>query len=341
MVEPVYVTREALMRALDVKPSAYMRVEVDSACRAGSRAAEGFLHRIFYPEVLTRTFDYPESGRGRGISQLWFDERSLISLNTLISDGISIPPGYALLRPDGPPPYDRLELDRDTSAVFAGGPQRAVSITGLWGYWDMESSPATLASSPGSGSTSITLAAPMEIGSILRLGQERVIVTERTWTGSGQSVTISGNKDATLLTVSDSSVFSFGEEILVEAERMEIVDIASNSLVVRRAAGGSVLAAHTGALVQRSTVHVVQRGSLGTTASAHVSGEAVYLFLVPSLVKELAQAYAEDIFLQRNSGYARTAGTGDSERMVGRNVTKGIEERASGIYRRKVRSRAV
>src|ERR1051325_4963187 len=184
-MEPVYVTCEDLMRALDIKPSAYMRTEVDKACRAGSRAAEGFLHRIFYPEVLTRTFDYPETGRGRGISELWFDERSLISLNTLVSDGISIPTGYTLLRPDGPPPYNRLELDRDSSAAFSGGPQRAVTITGLWGYWDMEDARGTLTSSPSIGSGSISFSAPLDVGSIVRIGQERVIITERSWGASG------------------------------------------------------------------------------------------------------------------------------------------------------------
>lgn len=340
-MEPVYVTREDLMRALDIKPSAYMRNEVDKACRAGSRAAEGYLHRIFYPEVLTRHFDWPSPGRGQTASRIYFDERSPISLSSVSSGGYGIDLEDVLLYPDGPGPYEWLELDRDSSAAFSGGTQRAVTLSGTWAYWNVEPVYATLTSSVSSTGQTMTFSSPMDVGSILRLGQERVVVEERSWETSGLITTAAGTKDATMLPVSSTGAFVLGEEILLDSERIEVVDVAGNNLIVRRATGGSVLASHTNATIYRSTVHRVTRGALGTTAAAHTNGESACLFLVPSLVKELAQAYAEDIFLQRNAGYARTAGTGDSERMVGRQALKGIEERAGALYRRKARRRAV
>jgi hypothetical protein len=340
-VEPVYVTREDLMRALDVKPSAYMRAEIDKAARAGSRAAEGYLHRIFYPEVITRSFDYPRHGSGASVGRVYFDERSLVSLTAAESDGYDIDPMDVLLYPDGAAPYEWIELDRDSPAFFAGGPQRAVGLTGLWGYRNDESSPGTLSASISSSAGIISCSVSLEVGSIIRIGQERMQVEERSWSASGQTGSISGTKDSTLLPVSDSSVFSLAEEILLDGERLEIVDIAGNNLVVRRAAGGTVLASHTATAIYRQTIHRVQRGALGTVATAHTNGDVINLWQPPSLVKELAQAYAEDIFLQRNAGYARTAGTGDSERQVTRNALKGIEERAGALYRRKARRRAV
>lgn len=341
MAEVTYVTREQLMRALDVKPSAYMREEVDAACRAGSRAVEGFCHRIFYPEALTRTFDYPRTGLGRGINVIYFDERALVQLDSVASDGASIPPVSVLLRPDGGGSADWIELDRNSPAGFSGGPQRAVSITGIWGYTDASAPAGVLAAGLTAGAVTLSLAVPQEAGAVLRVDDERMIVTGRRWVSSGQMGTIGGTKDATSFTVSDASTFSPGETLLIEAERMELVDVSGNTLIVRRATGGSVLAGHIAAAVMRETLHEVQRGALGTTAAGHLLGAAVTRWVPPSLVKELAQAYGEEIFLQRNAGYARTVGTGDSERQVGRGGIRALEERAGALYRRKARRRAV
>jgi hypothetical protein len=343
MPEVLYVTREEIMTALDVKPSAYMRREVDRAARAGSRACEGRLHRIFYPEILTRQFDWPNS-QGGPDSRLWFDERSLISLTSITSGGVTIPNASAQLRPDlSGPPYSHIDLDRNTSSAYSGGPQRAVSITGLWGYRNDERQIGTSLIIASTSATSITVSTPVDVGSVLRIDSERMRVTGKTWALAGQTTpTISADKASTSFSLADVSGFSFGETILIDAERMEIVDIAGNLLIVRRAAGGSVLAAHTaGTQVYVERALTVARGALGTTAATHAAAAPVFLWEVPSMVKELSQAYAEDIFLQRNSGYARTVGTGDSERQVSGRSIKGIEDRAFAIYGRGARMRAV
>lgn len=341
-MEPVYCTREDLMMALDVKPSAYMRREVDRACEAGSRAAEGYCHRIFYPEVLTRTFDFPRTGYGYGVSRLYFDEQALVSLTSLSSGGTAINPAYVFRYPDGATPSEWIELDRDSIATFSGGPQRAISITGVWGYQNAEISSGTISANANSSSVTLSVSVPQEVGSLLRIGQERVLVTETGWVSSGQITSATAEKNATSLAVSNGSLFLAGETVLLDGERMRVVDIAGNTLIVQRATGGTVLAAHTSATVYRQLSLTVQRGMLGTAAAAIGVGDAVFLWQPPSLVRELALAYASDIFLQRNSGYARTAGTGESERMVGRNAGVGaLEKRAGRDLRRKVRTRAI
>jgi hypothetical protein len=339
----MYVTREEIMTSLDVKPSAYMRREVDRAARSGSRATEGRLHRIFYPEILTRTFDYP-TAQGGAVNRLWFDERSLISATSIVSDGVSIPAGEALLRPDlSGPPYSHIEINRSSRYTFAGGPQRAVSITGLWGYRNDESARGTALVISSTTATQITVTSSIDVGRVLRIDNERMLVTGKTWTLAGQTTpVIAADKAAVGISLADVSTFSFGDTILVDSERMEIVDIAGSMLIVRRAAGGSILAAHaSGTQVYVERLLTVERGALGTTAATHLAGATVYRWDCPTLVTELAQAYAEDAFLQRNAGYARTAGTGDSERQVSGRSIKNIEERAATLYGRSARMRAV
>lgn len=338
MIEPMYVYREELMRALDVKPSAYMNSEVDRACRAGSRAAEGLLHRIFYPEVIARRFDYPRPG-GEVPGRIWFDERSLIELTSIASEG-SIPSSAALSYPRDSAPYSRIDLDLNTNYSFSGGPQDAVTLTGLWGYRNDESTLGTLtANALATGALSVD--APAMVGMILRVGTERVQVTGQTWVSSGMLTSLAADKGATSVAVSSGSTFRTGETIVIDTERLEVVDIIGNTLSVRRAVGGSVLAAHTNATIYRQTSLTVERGSLGTTAGTHTNGDTVYLFEPPSLVKELSTAYAEDAFLQRNSGYARTVGSGESERQVSGRSISAIEQRAYARYGRKGRMRAV
>lgn len=339
-MEPVYVTREELGRGLDVKPSAYMAAELDRACRSGSRAAEGLLHRIFYPETLTRRFDYPLPG-GSPVNKIFFDERSLVSLTSASSDGVTIPTNAVLLRPNAGPPYEWVELDQDLSYSFSGGPQNAVTLAGLWGYTNDETLSGSLSGAINSSTANVTLTVPADVGVILRVDSERMIVTGKTWSTTGQTATLAADKTSTSLAVANGTLFTEGESLLIDSERLEVLEIVSNTLIVRRAAGGTALAAHTAATVYWQHTMIVQRGSLGTTAAAHLDAASVYRWECPSLVKELSQAYAEDAFLQRNAGYARTTGSGENEKQVSVSGIRAVESRAYAQYGRKVRMIAV
>lgn len=339
MTEAQYVTRDALESALDVKPSAYMAQQLDRACRAGSRMVESFCHRIFYPVQATRTFDYPGQ-------KLWLDDQELISLSELSSDGTVIPSTDYFLRPDIGPPFDRIEIDQDSSSSFAGGPQRAISATGLWASApNTEALMTTLdAAISSTTATTIDVNAPAGgVGAILRIGSERMLVLGKSWVTSAQTApALALSAGAQSMAVSNGAVFTTHEYLLIDSERVQVLEIAGNTLTIRRAVGGSTLAAHTiGATIYWQHRLTVERGALGTTAATASDEAAVYRWIPPSPVEALAQAYAEDMFLQENAGYARTSGQGENERPTTGTGIAALEKRVSGIYRRKVRTRAI
>jgi hypothetical protein len=343
VTDPTYVTREEIESTLDVKPSAYMAREIDRACQAGSRAAEGFCHRIFYPIQATRTFDYP--GPNTTALVLRLHEQELVSATTVTSDGVAIT-GY-FLRPDIGPPFDRVEIDRNGDDSFSGGPQRAIAITGLWaGAKNTEVTETTL-----SAAITTTTATTMDIntcpgvgvGSVVRVDNERMIVTGKSFVTASLTVSaLTSNNNSTSLTVTDGSLFTQYETLLIDSERVQVVDIAGNTLILRRAVGGTPLAAHAiGAQIYWQHRLQVERGALGTTAATHLISATVYRWIPPASVAALSRAYALDQFLQENSGYARTSGQGENERPVVGTGIKALESRVAADFKRKVRTRAI
>lgn len=339
-VEPVYITRDAIVDALSVKPTAYQLSEVDRACKAGSRSVEGCLKRVFYPEVKTRYFDWPNAYAAP--ARVDFDKHALISATSVVSDGVTIT-DYFLEPNDDGPPYEHLDLDRNSSSIFAGGPQRAIGIAGLWGWTNDEETSGALSGAITSTATLITLSVPSPVGTILRVGSERMQITGVRWIDSTITASALTNSNAaTSITVANGALFTENEVLLIDSERMRVTEIAGNVLVVKRADGGSVITSHAAAapIYWQHRVQV-ERGSLGTTAATALDAATVYRWVPPSLIAELAQAYAEDYFLQRNAGYARTVGSGESEQQVsGRGVAQ-VEKRARALYRRGARTAAI
>lgn len=344
MTDIPYVYVEDIEASLDVKPSAFMTREISRACRAGSRMVDGFCHRILYPRFDTLVFDYP--GPRASARAVWLDENELISASEIVSDTVTIPAdtGY-LLRPNDGPPFNRIELLRDSSYAFSGGPQNAVSVTGLYGFRDDEETETVLTDAVSSTSmTTLTVDRPAGgIGALLRIDTERLLLAAKNWVASAAtSPALASDRSVVSVAVASGSAFTAGEIILIDAERMEVVDIAGNTLIVRRAVGGTVLAAHTlGTAIYWQHSLTVVRSVVGSTAATHSDASVVYRWEPPVEARELAQAYAEDIFLQRNSGYARTSGQGENERPVSGTGIKAIEARVTANLRRSARTRAV
>lgn len=319
-----------------------MNVQLDRACRMGSRSVESFCHRTFYPRIETRSFDYP--GTRATALKVWLDDWELIEATSVTSDGVTIPPttGY-LLRPNSGPPYDRIEIQRDSAYSFAGGPQNAITIVGLPGYRNDESTLTALASAVSTpAATTIDVDNPADVGSVIRIDSERMQVLGKTWTASAVNCTaLTANASSNSITTTDSENFTVGERILIDAERLEVLDIAGDTVILRRAVDGSALAAHangTGIYWQHRLT--VERGALGTTAATHLDNAVVYRWEPPSQVQVLSLAYAEDSFLQENSGYARLTGQGENERPVGGRGIKDAENRCRHLVRSS-RSRTV
>ncbi|MGW3428885.1 hypothetical protein ACWDHW_13155 [Streptomyces melanosporofaciens] len=345
-----YATREDVKDALDVKETARSNARVDRALEGASRAVEGLLHREFAPVIATRYFDWPNSQTARPW-RLWLDDSELISVTTLTSGGVTIGPADYFLEPNRTgPPFRRVEIDLGSNAAWGGGDtyQRDITVTGLWGYRDDETAAGTVVEPLDASETSVDVdgaaSALLGVGSVLRLDEERMLVTGRAQLDTGQDLggDLTASAANTSVTVADGSQFATDEVILIDAERMRVEDIAGNQLVVKRAWDGSVLAAHTpGAGIFAARTLTVTRGALGTTAATHTSGTVVNRWDPPGPVRDLCIAEALTTLLQGQSGYARVVGSGENQREA---AGKGLGDLRCSVYAshgRKARTRAV
>jgi hypothetical protein len=315
MASVSYCTREQVKAALDVKETARSNAQIDRAIFAGARAIEGQLRRKFYPWSGTKYFDWPNDQRAQ-VGRLWLDANEVISVSALTSGGTSVAGTDYFLEPvNAGPPYTYIDIDRASNAEWASlpdTPQRSIAITGIFGYTAEEESIGALAGALGALSTDtapVTLTtAKFGVGDIIRIDSERMIITERTMSDTGQNLGNSPTASAAsvTITVTSGTAFAIGEIILIDSERMLVVDIAGTNLVVKRAWDGSVLAAHTaGADIYGMTGMELARGQLGTTTAAHLDDAEIYRHVVPPLIVDLNIAEAISQLQQEGAGYGR------------------------------------
>jgi len=341
-VGPWYSTREEVMNATDIKSSARMNRQIDRALEAASRAVEQQLHRKFYPVVATRYFPWPERNMPTPW-RIWLEEDEMVSLMSLTSGGITISPSEVLLEPANTgPPFTRLELNIGTSSAFDGGAthQRAIAITGVFGYNADEESADELAADAAISANTITItnASIIGIGDLIRIGDERLLVTSRSSATTGQTTTaIVDNGSATVLVpVSDGSIFNVDETITLDTERMTIVDVFGNNLMVRRAVDGSVLGAHpSGTTIYAQRALQVTRGAYGTYPATHLASTEIMRNQAPEPVRSFVLAAAISQVLQETSGYGRTVGSGDNEREASGRGVRAMREALYQQYGRK------
>lgn len=358
MAQPWYTTREVVKGALDINETARANAQVDRAIESSSRTIEGMLHRTFYPQLATRSFDWPNSQRARPW-RLWLDQHELVEVIAVTSGGVSIPPGDLVLYPTGGPPYNRVEIDIDSASAFSSGDshQQAIAITGVYGYRADEEQIGTLTgnldANPADTASITWTVTDLGVGDILRIGDERLIVTGRTMTDSTQDTggALTASAADVTVPVSNGGAFGAGSVLLVGAERMLVVDVAGNNLIVKRAWDGSVLAAHSSGVDVYHLAGVdVDRAQLGTTLAAHTSGAAVYRHVVPGPVSALCVGLALAQVLGEQSGYARpgSAAGGSSSTKQARPHDREIGVGLDALWRtayaacgRKARTRAV
>jgi len=346
---PTYATREEIKAELDVKETARSNARIDRALADATDAVHGLCHRVFYPEQDTRYFDWPGPQHARPW-RLWLDANEVISVTTLTSGGTTIVAADYFLEPNQyGPPYNRIEIDLDSSAAFGGGDthQRDITVTGLFGYRNDETTLGATAEALDDSETGVdvdaTTSAAVGVGSLLRVDTERIIVTGRTNLDTGQTLGGSGltniNNSVTV-TVQSGAAFAAGETILIDGERMRVDEIAGSTLVVTRAWDGSTIAAHSvGATIYAPRTLTVARGALGTTAATHLTAATVHRWDAPGPVRQLCVAEALTDLLQGRSGYARTAGSGEGEREVSGRGVADLRKRVYVSHGRKARTR--
>jgi hypothetical protein len=351
MTAPWYATREEVKQELDVKETSRSNARVDRAVEDASRRVEGLLHRSFAPTVATRYFDWPAQYARPW--RLWLDGNDLISITMLTTGSDTIAASdYFLRRSDNreESPYTRVEIDLDSSAAFGGSStqQRDIAIAGLWGYRNDETPTGALAAAVSSTSaTTITVDGPasaaLGVGSVLRIDSERMIVTGRVQTTTGQTLQtpLTNLPNNETVVVTTGSAYAVDEVLLLDAERIRVDDIAGNNLVGKRAWDGSTIAAHAGSTIYAPRVLTVTRGALGTTAATHSLAAAVNRWDAPGPVRQLTIAEALTDLKQGQTGYARTAGSGDNEREVFGRGLADLRDSAYNECGRKARKRAV
>lgn len=340
-----YCTREDVKAALDYKETARNNAQIDRLIEAASRRIETMCHRRFYPEIDTRYFDWPNKTSYRSW-RLWLDADELISVTSISSAGTSIPSTDYFLEPvNAGPPYTRVDLDLSSNSTFGGGAtwQRDITITGVFGHSAEETTAGTLAENLDSSETGVDVSdsAAIGVGSLIKIDDERMQVTGKTMLTTGQTTqgALTASQADVTVAVTTGSSYIVGETILVDFERMLVVDIAGNNLIVKRAWDGSVLAGHSGsATIYAPRTLTVTRGVLGTTAATHSTSTAIAKHVVPGPVTELAIAEVQTILQQEESAYARSVGSGESMFASGRGLS-GLRTQVVGSHGRKMRRR--
>lgn len=342
-MELSYVTREMVQDAVSSISTARMDTRIDQARLSASRTVEGHLHRVFYPTTETRYFDQPDG------ETLWLYEDELSDAPTSITSGsVTMTAADYILMPRSGPPYRWIDVNFGGQNYWSSDatPQNAVAITGPFGYPCTTRSVTTLSGLVNGAATTLTLASSVDVGtgSLILVESELMLITRLSSVASG--ATLAGNltasKGITSIPVSSGALIGVGERILIDGEAMAVEDIAGNTLIVERAARGTVLAAHTtGAPVYTARTATVERGILGTSAAAHASASAVYTLTAPSLVQELTLALAVNNIQQGLSAYSRPRGAGENRSDTSGRGVEEILEDAYTRYGRKTRSRAV
>lgn len=345
-----YASREDVKRALDIVETARADDQIDRALASASDNIEGLLLRRFYPEARTQTFDWPDPlGTTSLPYTVYFDRHDVIMVWSLrTDDGVITSPNFHLYPDDGPP-YTRLELDVDSSSTFhrRSAGQRSITIDGIFGYSNDTESAGTITSALTAAATTVDVSdgTPLiGVGDLLKVGTEYMTVTEKGFLDSTETLAADvALGSASSITVSDGSAFVSGEVLLLDSERMLVIDVNADVLAVKRAWDGSTLSAHTSGaavLVQRRLT--VRRGVLGTSAAAHDATAEVLKHIVPPMVRSLAIAEAMAVLLQERTGYARVIGSGEGESEVRGIGLADLRDQTHKAYgRKKSKARAV
>lgn len=349
---PNYTTREVVKAALDGRGGSATDAQIDRLIATTSRAIERRMHRQFWPWQGTKLFNRPAtSGPGR-FSPSWMLELGrdeLISLEALESAGQTIDLADVLLEPvNQGPPYTRLELNRGSSAAFDTGntSQHAIAVTGLFGY-DLEEVPAgALAGAVDAAATVLEVSSSVGIGtgSLLRVGDERLIVTRLSLADTGRTLTqplTDRANDQVLQLDTSVSAPEPGEVITVGAERMTVTDRVGVLVFVRRAVDGSTITAHdTGAAVYTRRSLTVERGAAGTTAASHALDAPVLRWVPVHPIETLCVQETIAAAMQEGAGMARVVGTAEGQRET---TNRGLDDARKNAdrYRRRNRNMAV
>lgn len=347
-----YTTLEDVRASTSSATTALDDVAVCEMIEAG---AESINAELGYPAGLaptyaTRSFDYPDrEAVGRPSYLVRFEGQGpLIELTTASAGGTDLAVGDLLLDPHNyGPPYRSVAVDLSTTTALRSGTtwQRALLLTGLWGWTDAAVAAGSLAAVMSDSTTTtvtVTNGAAAGIGSLLRVGDERMTVTGRALASTGETGTLTASAAARSLAVADGTAYAVNELLTLDSERVRITAIGGNTLIVERAVDGTVLAAHTAATIYASRLLTVVRGAHGSTAASHANGTALTRWVPPAGLARLNRAMAVAGQASLAGAYARPArgGAGASARPAAGSI-EDLYQAAMRTYGRQARKGAV
>jgi len=135
-----YTARGAVKRAVGLA-GADLDSLIDAYIKGASQHIENILGRRFIPETGINYFPWPTKASAGGYI-LYLEDLDLIAVTLLQAKAQDttpteiVPADYFLEPVNEGPPYNRIEIDLSSSAVFESGdtPQRSIAATGRWGY---------------------------------------------------------------------------------------------------------------------------------------------------------------------------------------------------------------
>ena len=319
-----YQTREVVKAAVNLSGSDRDTL-IDRVIEDASREIDNLTNRFFIPKTEVRYYPWPQRN-GRGYV-LFIDDVDLLSVSALTKDGTDVTAIAAadyFLEPVNETRKWRIEIDLASSAFFANKNtrQRAIAVTGSWGYDNQSASIGTVVSGLGTGTTATSMVcsngAAVGVGDTLLIESEQVEVTDKTTVDSGVNESGALTASVTDTTVTFSGVpttaVNVGEVILIDSERMRIRDVTSTTVVVvERAYDGTTLATHANAadIYIYRTLTIV-RGVNGTTAATHANATAASRYVVPGDISGLCLALAAAYYQAGRGGWTGEITGGDT-----------------------------
>lgn len=343
-----YCTREQVKRAAQINgPDEHP--SIDRLQEASSREIERVLKRWFYPLTATRYYPYPNI-QSPTIYRYWLDA-DLLASTLVVSGGVTIAPADYFEEPANyGPPYNRLEINLSSAAAFRPGDtwQRAIEVTGRWGFCENSAAAGALAEADDGIETGldVTDSSLIGVGDLILIGTERMVVTEKSPLTTTATVDMVGNIAAdeavVAITIDLGTKVKQGEIIQIDAERMRVEAVTGNVLTVKRAVDDSVLATHNhGATLYAPRTLTVTRAAVGTTAAAHLIDAAITKNVPPGLISELCLAETIYAMAQEKGHMALSIGQGEAVREISGKGIADVRKRADEAYRRNRAPRAV
>lgn len=338
-----YTTREEIKRAVSISGSAE-NGRIDRSIESASRAIDRLTHRRFIPITQTRLYRWPNR-LGSG-DVLWLDQDLLSTAPTIKTKAQDTSPttlgstDYFLEPKNYYPPFNRVEINRESAAAFESGdtPQRSISIAGDWGYSQELLTITTLASSLSSVGTTAKVAdgSKVGVGHTLKVGTERIFVTDRPLSSAISrtlSAALNANKNTVTLSLSTGTAIYAGEVIQIETEDMLVREARGNAPVVERGWDGTALSTHSsGSTLKAYRRLTVERGVNGSAAAAHSTGSTVKVYEPPFDVQQLCVAEVVAAISQERSAWGRVEGQGDGARELSGRALGDLRKRVTGTF---------